>query len=105
MLVGKILQEEQRNKEENGRGSKDTAKTLVVKKWRFKKSKHLKANASHVVKLAINKLIVRLRRRNLEVILLIMKKKKTETRTRHLSRKARTSHLKKKIKEPYFVGN
>ena len=63
--------------------------------WWFKKGnsrnqKHLKANASHVVKLTINQVIVgsRRRKRNLEVILLIMKKRK--------EKKARTSHLKRK---------
>ena len=39
MLIGRILQEEQRLKEENEGGSKDTAKALVVKKGKFKKSK------------------------------------------------------------------
>ena len=43
MLIGKIFQEEQRLKEENGGGSKNTAKALVVRKGKFKKSKAFKS--------------------------------------------------------------
>ena len=42
MLIGKILQKEQRLKEENGGSSKDIAKVLVVRKGKFKKSKAFK---------------------------------------------------------------
>ena len=43
MLIGRILQEEQRLKEKNVGGSKDIAKVLVVRKGKFKKSKAFKS--------------------------------------------------------------
>lgn len=42
MLVGRILQEEQRIKNEDGGGSKDTIKALAVRKEKFKKSRVFK---------------------------------------------------------------